>query len=381
MSMSGREGKMNIFQRIDEELGSTEEERAAVAAAEEMKNEKLSGSVSDGNNDDNEVVGGTTTDWGDLSEAMGRGGTKNNEGKDDDSNIDYGGYNNESPDCFIGFDLGTSGARISIVEKQLVSSDDTGIKWDNAEVFAAALSWDDILRYDDAYDWRSAVDALLMRAREDVPNVMTRVKSICVSGTSATCLLLKKGTLDVTRVARMYNFDILANNEDNGKNSKSDEGPTERVIKLIEQYVPEKHTARATSGSLAKLLLWNEEEPLVDDKGIVKEILCHQSDYISLSLMYGGVDEDCAVRSDWHNCLKLGYDVKSLTYPDWMLALLKDGAKLPSPSDVLPSEVVSPGEPMGKFSVHLNRLLLRIHSRTFHLHRHNFINCRKQIRT
>ncbi|KAL3780660.1 hypothetical protein ACHAWO_004141 [Cyclotella atomus] len=327
MSMSGREGKKNIFQRIDDELGSTEGERAAA--------NKESG------------LGGTSfesgvTNWGDLSDAMGVGKEKTS--KDDK------GESNDSGDCFIGFDLGTSGARISIVEKQSAQSDSKS-KWDYAEVFAAALSWDDILHFDDAYDWRSAVDALLMRAREDVPDVMARVKAMCVSGTSATCLLLEKGTLDVSRVARMYNFDVLANSEGGQKKSKSGKSSAERVMDLIDEYVPDKHTARATTGSLAKLLLWNEEDPLVDDEGNVKEMLCHQSDYISLSLMYGGVDkEGCLVSSDWHNCLKLGYDVRNLSYPDWMVQLLKEGAKIPSPTDVLPSKVVSPGEPMGAIS-------------------------------
>eukprot|EP00956_Cyclotella_meneghiniana_P015298 scaffold23255_cov23-Cyclotella_meneghiniana.AAC.1 len=75
--MSGREGKKNIFQRIDDELGSTEEERAAAVAAaeEEMKKEKLNDGVSDGIGND-EKEDGTTTNWGDLSEAMGNARTK-----------------------------------------------------------------------------------------------------------------------------------------------------------------------------------------------------------------------------------------------------------------------------------------------------------------
>lgn len=330
MSMSGREGKRNIFQRIDDELGSTEEERAAANKESGVSNTSFESGV---------------TNWGDLSDAMGVGKEKTSNDVDNDD--DKG---ESDLDCFIGFDLGTSGARISIVEKQSAPSDSKS-KWDYVELFAAALSWDDILHFDDAYDWRSAVDALLMRAKEDAPDVMARVKSMCVSGTSATCLLLEKGTLDVSRTARMYNFDVLTNSEGGKKKGKAGKSSAERVLELIDEYVPEKHTARATTGSLAKLLLWNEEEPLVDDAGNVKEMLCHQSDYISLSLMYGGVDkEGCLVSSDWHNCLKLGYDVKNLSYPDWMIQLLKEGANISSPTDILPSKVVSPGEHMGTIS-------------------------------
>mmetsp|Transcript_9784 Transcript_9784/g.19250 ORF Transcript_9784/g.19250 Transcript_9784/m.19250 type:complete len:583 (+) Transcript_9784:57-1805(+) len=265
-------------------------------------------------------------------------------------------------DCFVGFDLGTSGARMSIVEKTPSSSDGDPPAYN--EVFTASLAWDDIMRYDDAYAWRAAVDMLMLRAsvsgKEDV---LSRVKSMCVSGTSATCLLVKKNTLDISREARMYNYDIASSSAatNDGKTLKSKgakagkhaDTPAERVLQLINTFVPEKHTARANTGSLAKLLLWNEESPIVDDAGETQEVLCHQSDYISLSLMHEGDDEGeetCVVASDWHNCLKLGYDVQSLCYPAWMNALLKEGANIPDPESVLPSKVVSPGEPMGFIS-------------------------------
>ncbi|KAL7526120.1 hypothetical protein ACHAXR_002358, partial [Thalassiosira sp. AJA248-18] len=167
---------------------------------------------------------------------------------------------------------------------------------------------------------------------------MSRVKAICVSGTSATCLLVNRHGLDVSRGARMYNYDDGAS-------------PADRVMKLIDEYVPEKHTARATTGSLAKLLLWNEEQSLTDDTGEVKEVLCHQSDYVSMSLMNKGLeDEKCTVTSDWHNCLKLGYDVQRKEFPSWMDKLLKEGANIPNPEVVLPSKVISPGEPFGVIS-------------------------------
>ncbi|KAL7471594.1 hypothetical protein ACHAXS_011892 [Conticribra weissflogii] len=268
---------------------------------------------------------------------------------DDSSNDDE----RTEGDCFVGFDLGTSGARVSIVEK-IPSSPDGPAAY--REVFSASLPWDDDnMRYDDAYAWRAAVDMLMLRAsvsgKEDV---LSRVRSMCVSGTSATCLLVKKNSLDVSREARMYDYDVAASGKTKGaKAAKSGETPAERVLKLIHTFVPEKHTARANTGSLAKLLLWNEESPVVDDAGETQEVLCHQSDYVSLSLMHEGDDEGeetCVVTSDWHNCLKLGYDVQSLCYPAWMNSLLKEGANIPDPELVLPSKVVSPGEPMGFIS-------------------------------
>ena len=229
-------------------------------------------------------------------------------------------------DCFIGFDLGTSGARMSIVEKT------SGGQFD--EVVTEALAWDDNLVFDDGNDWRKAIDTLLLRAKG--MEVMDRVKAICVSGTSATCLLVKRHSLDVSRKARMYNFDV-----------KGGSSPAvDNVMELIEKYVPDKHTARATTGTLAKLLLWSEEQSLVD------EVLCHQSDFVSLSLMYEGLNDDVDITThcDFHNILKLGYDVRALEYPSWMMELLKEGANIPNPEEVLPSKVVSPGEPIGVIS-------------------------------
>eukprot|EP00970_Alexandrium_tamarense_P011750 scaffold2569_cov197-Alexandrium_tamarense.AAC.11 len=329
MSMSSAAGRPNIFQRI--------------GVANERNGD------GDYNSLVNAIEGGGRVENDEGVEGLGDteySGIGDLNGIEDDGRYDtlgetHGGDNLDdilgAGDCFIGFDLGTSGARMSIVEKKVGSEN----KWDYEEVFAASLAWDDILHYDDAYDWRAAVDTLLSRAKDSV-YMMGRVKAICVSGTSASCLLLERGSLNVSRVARMYNYDINVSSSDNA----------DRVMKMIDRFVPEKHTARAPTGSLAKLLLWNEEQPLVDDEGNAKEVLCHQSDYVSMSLINGGLEGEtsCSVASDWHNCLKLGYDVRSLSYPSWMLDMLREGANISDPDSVLPSKVVSPGEPLGLIS-------------------------------
>ena len=244
-------------------------------------------------------------------------------------------------DCFIGFDLGTSGARMSIVERRLSDSEDK--LWDYVEVATEALAWDDNMQYDKGNDWRAALDTLLKRVRST--EVMTRVNAICVSGTSATCLLVDRSSLEVSRDARMYSYDI---------SSSSNESAKKRVMELVDKYIPEKHTARATTGSLCKLLLWNEEQSVVDDTGEVKEVLCHQSDFAAVSLMQepGMENSDLAYQftSDWHNVLKLGFDVRAKEFPPWMMKLLQEGAGITNPENVLPSKVISPGEPYGVIS-------------------------------
>ena len=200
---------------------------------------------------------------------------------------------------------------------------------------------------------------------------------MCVSGTSASCLLADRDTLEVTRSARMYDYDIA---------SSSSTAAAGRAMDLLDKHVPPGQTARASTGSLAKLLLWNEQRPLAvdDDDGSCREVLCHQSDYVSASLMREGlpppvvvvvpkndddddddddVDDDVVVAtmtatpstttpattSDWHNCLKLGYDVRRRTFPPWVIDLLGE-AGLSRPSSVLPSRVGSPGAPIGALS-------------------------------
>jgi xylulokinase len=252
-------------------------------------------------------------------------------------------------DCFVGFDLGTSGARMSIIERHCIRVGNRE-EWKYIEVISESLSWDEErMRYDNANDWNSAVRTLLARAAANNDangSIMHRVKSICVSGTSASCLLVDRHTLNVTRTPRMYNYDIT---------SSSSTEATKRALDLMDKYVPRRHTALATTGSLGKLLLWNEESPLiVDEDGTTsREVLCHQSDYISTILMHEGLTDSSSpivtTTSDWHNCLKLGYDVRNREYPKWLHELLTEGCGLSSET-VLPSNVVSPGLPIGPIS-------------------------------
>jgi sugar (pentulose or hexulose) kinase len=76
--------------------------------------------------------------------------------------------------------------------------------------------------------------------------------------------------------------------------------------------------------------------------------LYHQSDFVSMRLM----SDASPVKSDWHNCLKLGYDVREKKWPSWIVDCLEDaGISDPVSGDgVIPLEVVSPGAPMGKIS-------------------------------
>jgi sugar (pentulose or hexulose) kinase len=252
---------------------------------------------------------------------------------------------------FIGFDLGTSGARISVIQDTGKSPQDADSSSSQSpsqpfqEVYTQAIPWEGGA-YDDPRVWMDAVTTLLAGAAAGLPTALDSVMSICVSGTSASCLLVDGNDSTVTRKPRMYNYDVV-------QSASSESSATDasmhgvQALELLLHYAPEAHTARSPTGSLAKLLAWNAERPL-DNTG---ERLCHQADYIALQLLsHDNNDEkQVVVSSDWHNCLKLGYDVQNLQWPEWIVTCLQ-AAGISDPCSVLPAKVVSPGAPMGYIS-------------------------------
>ena len=245
------------------------------------------------------------------------------------------------PERYVGFDLGTSGSRMSIIEKDGAAPEGMA---PYKEIYSDAISWSADEPYDDAKAWVGAVHTLLDRAASSTDYLST-VKSICASGTSASCLIVDANNAgEVTRSPRMYDFDVTSRLEN--------KAAALRAMELLDKHAPPRHTARAATGSLAKLLAWNEESPLK-----AGEVLCHQADYVALNLMQGG--KKCGaggenrriISSDWHNVLKCGYDVRNLCWPDWLVECLEEsGVNDPVGRGVVPSKVASPGEPVGTVS-------------------------------
>jgi len=220
------------------------------------------------------------------------------------------------------------------------------------EIYTQAVAWGDPSQkegassqsYDDPSAWMAAIETLLKGASKGLESdknasPLASVKSICVSGTSASCLVVDVKSNKITRKPRMYNYDVVASRPEN-----EDPIHATKAMELLEKYAPERHTARARSGSLAKLLTWNQEKQLGDS-----EVLCHQSDYVSMRLQASDDNKaSWTVSSDWHNCLKLGYDVQNLEWPRWMKDCLAEATGIEdNPFKILPSKVVSPGQPMG----------------------------------
>jgi D-ribulokinase len=253
----------------------------------------------------------------------------------------------------IGFDLGTSGARVSVIQSKqpkitTTTQATTAKEWN--EVYTDSIAWDDD-EYDNPTTWMDSIYTLFNNMKSSPKLHMSSIRGICFSGTSASCVLAQRKKANTTgneKVqsshprpddklepsstrsrgrARMYNFNV----------------DSDAVLAIIKQFAPERHTVCSPTSSLAKLILWNLENPIQAD-----EIFCHQADYVAAQFI-SSCNDNMTAASDWHNCLKLGYDVRELKYPKWLLECLQNGCNIREPDKTfLPNPIVSPGVPIGK---------------------------------
>jgi len=206
----------------------------------------------------------------------------------------------------LGFDYGTSGVRCCLIDTSGGILFENNILWKSLTddgSGSSSIAWSKALRY------------LL----NSIPsNYRSSIESICSSGTSSTVLIYDIKKKCVSRLPRMYDYNILKSINDINKG--------EDIMKLIKSKCPENSVTNAPTSTLAKLLLWNKEEKLLKTEKLV-----HQADYIIHDLITGNIDnngdiniDNIIFNSDWHNALKLGYDVHKLEYPMWLKKLLQD---------------------------------------------------------
>ncbi|MFM6280339.1 MAG: FGGY-family carbohydrate kinase, partial [Dolichospermum sp.] len=100
------------------------------------------------------------------------------------------------------------------------------------------------------------------------------------------------------------------------------------ALERLIQIAPPNHTVLSATSSLAKLLWMQELASFVNAR-----YLLHQADWLGF-LLHGKLGI-----SDYHNALKLGYDVEQLQYPKW-LEQLHIPLNLP--------QVLTPGTPIGE---------------------------------
>jgi D-ribulokinase len=167
----------------------------------------------------------------------------------------------------LGIDFGTSGARLVAID-----TDRNVLWWRTRAIYAG--------------DWRSTLFALM---RSVPAEIALRVSRIAIDGTSSTVVICDEcGQIIGTP---------LVYNDSRGV----------AVLDRVRSIAPANHTVISATSSLAKLF-WLATQPDFD-RG---RYLLHQADWLAAQL-HGKLGW-----SDYHNALKLGYDVESLTYPDWL---------------------------------------------------------------
>eukprot|EP01040_Poterioochromonas_malhamensis_P015193 gene15193-16963_t len=214
----------------------------------------------------------------------------------------------------LGIDYGTSGLRVSVIDsvrKDIVY--ESSSNWNPGEITSPSV-------------WVTNLFNLI----NTIPSEnRSKISLICVSGTSSTALLFDQKQGRVCNSPLLYNYNIFSDP------ARSNYGKI--PWETIKQQAPLNSAVVSTTSTLMKLLSWHDEHPLH-----IHHRLLHQADYVSNYLLNRLVNTDLFY-SDWHNSLKLGYDVDILQYPSWLLNLFK---AVDLPVEVLP-KVVQPGKSLG----------------------------------
>ena len=201
---------------------------------------------------------------------------------------------------YLGIDFGTSAARAIAIDEQK-----TVCVHREYPFSQATPDWS---------VWQRTLWLLLERIPQEVRQ---QTRAIVINGTSATVLLCDTQGKPVTSPL-MYN---------DGR---------EAIVTELKQIAPPNHPVLSATSSLAKLLWWSRQS-------VYREAtyLLHQADWLAF-LLHGRLGI-----SDYHNALKLGYDVEQLGYPDWLKQL--------SVFPLLP-EVLPPGTPVGPVTTEIAQL-------------------------
>ncbi|MEG4577344.1 FGGY-family carbohydrate kinase [Microcoleus sp. N3A4] len=218
---------------------------------------------------------------------------------------------------YLGIDFGTTGARSTVIDSQGTIHCETEYTFANNGQQQPELPsvWQKAL-------WDS-IDQI-------PPTIRRQVRAIAIDGTSSTVMLCDTDGIPVCEPI-LYN-----------------DARGAAVTEKLRAIAPHNHTVLSATSSLAKLLWWQEgglEAHLTTQfslcgTGILpvveKLYFLHQADWLAF-LLHGKLGI-----SDYHNALKLGFDVDTLCYPNWLIEGIA-GAATPD----LP-QVVAPGTPVGE---------------------------------
>ncbi|MCC5660806.1 FGGY-family carbohydrate kinase [Nostoc sp. XA010] len=198
-------------------------------------------------------------------------------------------------DFYLGIDFGTSGARGMVVDQE--ASIQAQVRYPFQDSPAAVTP----------KIWQEALFVLV----EQIPDQLRReIKAIAINGTSSTVLLVDAAG-NPTDAPLLYN-----------------DARGSLVLEHLRSIAPPNHTVLSATSSLAKLL-WMRQQPSFSEA----RYFLHQADWLAF-LLHGQLGI-----SDYHNALKLGYDVEELKYPEW-LEKLQIPIQLP--------KVLTPGTPIAQ---------------------------------
>lgn len=194
---------------------------------------------------------------------------------------------------YLGIDFGTSGARTQLIDDhgQAVSEDQRHFGTLTAQQLAST--------------WREALWDLIASLPAAV---RTGLAAIAIDGTSGTVLACDR-ELRATHPALLYN-DARAAAE----------------AAQIKRVSPAGHPAASVTSGLAKVLWLKRRLGYIGAR-----LYLNQADWLAALLT------EQPGFTDYHNALKMGLDLESLTWPAWMAALI-DLAYLPKP--VIPGTVI-----------------------------------------
>ena len=201
---------------------------------------------------------------------------------------------------YLGIDFGTTGARSTVIDSQGTIHCETEYTFANNGQQQPELPslWQNAL-------WDSI--------EQIPPTIRNQVRAIALDGTSSTVMLCNTDGIPVCEPI-LYN-----------------DARGAAVTERLRAIAPDNHTVLSATSSLAKLLWFQDFR-----EETAPTVFLHQADWLAF-LLHGKLGI-----SDYHNALKLGFDVDTLCYPNWLTQGIA-GAATPE----LP-QVVAPGTPVGE---------------------------------
>lgn len=209
---------------------------------------------------------------------------------------------------FLGIDFGTSGARAVVLRN-------VGDRIPPQIVAQSACQFTDATPQD-TYLWQSTLHQLLGQIEKSVREQIGR---IAINGTSATMLLCDRKGRQLTQPL-MYN-----------------DASARPALDEVRTFAPSESPAVSATSTLTKAI-WLYRNSADDRSGVY---ITHQADWLAC-LLHGQPPV-----TDYHNALKLGYDVATLAYPDWLLE---------SPVAAWLPDVLEPGEAIAPITPQMSQL-------------------------